>query len=792
LQQAEQQSNLAPPRLLQIPSGALVLVAAVGRPEVPPHLARLLALTHPPRGASPRDGGGGPTGAEPADGVAYLAPSLAHNLGLALHLTPLLLLDGGDGTRDSAGSPGRAPLDRVLIQRYAGVTSQEEQQQQGQQQQGQQQRLAQPGSEAVLVPVAGEADFAVVRTPAPALLQQRPQTGAAEGAAAREPGQPPASAGSGDGAGSGPAAALASTDGGGDPTAGGGAAPPAASDDAAAALQQWLLAARRVVQLGDVVAVPRPPPSGTGPLLPLALPNLSVPPALANPAAGAASAPLELIYFRVVRLVVPGEAGAAAAGAAAAAAVDVRGTTVKLAGSCCSGLPVGLPHYLAAAACGDSAMLCRSRRVLGACAAAAEAPLAVLPPAGLLLPAWRQVAQLLATVLHPAAAALPLHLAILLHGPPGSGKRTAAAAAAAAAGCHLVSLSAHDVKAAAGAAERHTFEGLRAAFSAAADYRPALLLLEDVAALGDGSSHGGSGSSSAQSYAARLGSVLADCIRAHGGAAADPGNAGSAGGRGSTGVAAPAGSAASGLFPAPVVLLGCAAAADDLPAPLRRCFTHELAVEAPDQAQRSQLLASFLAGAPTAPDLAGQGAPASEDGHASDVQRGSGGLEEAARHTAGLLPRELRAVAADAAAAAALQALPPAAVLRALDGRGAANGASTPTLDPPQAAPSEGAPALAQRHLSAAIEAVRQRTATDIGAPRIPSVRWEDVGGLQDVKRAILDTGGCVRGCVVWRGVEAVFASAGGYHPHANTCLPRSCLSALIRLSSSPLQWSCR
>ncbi len=27
------------------------------------------------------------------------------------------------------------------------------------------------------------------------------------------------------------------------------------------------------------------------------------------------------------------------------------------------------------------------------------------------------------------------------------------------------------------------------------------------------------------------------------------------------------------------------------------------------------------------------------------------------------------------------------------------------------------------------------------GAPKIPSVRWEDVGGLADVKRAILDTG---------------------------------------------------
>ena len=31
--------------------------------------------------------------------------------------------------------------------------------------------------------------------------------------------------------------------------------------------------------------------------------------------------------------------------------------------------------------------------------------------------------------------------------------------------------------------------------------------------------------------------------------------------------------------------------------------------------------------------------------------------------------------------------------------------------------------------------------ATDIGAPAIPNVTWQDVGGLEDVKRAILDTG---------------------------------------------------
>ena len=55
---------------------------------------------------------------------------------------------------------------------------------------------------------------------------------------------------------------------------------------------------------------------------------------------------------------------------------------------------------------------------------------------------------------------------------------------------------------------------------------------------------------------------------------------------------------------------------------------------------------------------------------------------------------------------------------------------------------STGAPSgrVTEKHLQTALVQVRARLATDIGAPRIPSVRWEDVGGLEDVKRCILDT----------------------------------------------------
>jgi hypothetical protein len=44
------------------------------------------------------------------------------------------------------------------------------------------------------------------------------------------------------------------------------------------------------------------------------------------------------------------------------------------------------------------------------------------------------------------------------------------------------------------------------------------------------------------------------------------------------------------------------------------------------------------------------------------------------------------------------------------------------------------------KHIEGTLEGVRQRTALDLGAPKIPSVAWKDVGGLEHVKKAILET----------------------------------------------------
>ena len=86
-------------------------------------------------------------------------------------------------------------------------------------------------------------------------------------------------------------------------------------------------------------------------------------------------------------------------------------------------------------------------------------------------------------------------------------------------------------------------------------------------------------------------------------------------------------------------------------------------------------------------------------------------LSAAAAATAGLVPRDLRAIAADAAVAAAARA-----------------------CDVSQT------PLVTQRDLDDALRRAGSRTAAAIGAPKVPEVTWDDVGGLEEAKSAILDT----------------------------------------------------
>ena len=98
---------------------------------------------------------------------------------------------------------------------------------------------------------------------------------------------------------------------------------------------------------------------------------------------------------------------------------------------------------------------CTAPLLLGATASAAWAPsVGVSGVPGPLTATWKAVGAVLAPLLHPSSAAVELAVSLLLWGPRGSGRRTAARAAAAALGCNVIELSCHDLKV--GAA--HVFE----------------------------------------------------------------------------------------------------------------------------------------------------------------------------------------------------------------------------------------------------------------------------------------------------------------------------------------------
>ena len=80
------------------------------------------------------------------------------------------------------------------------------------------------------------------------------------------------------------------------------------------------------------------------------------------------------------------------------------------------------------------------------------------------------------------SSALALQVAVLMIGPRGSGRATAARAATAALGIHLVPFSCHDLK---GQTDAQTATALKAAVEASQDFAPAVLLLRHFEVLAE-------------------------------------------------------------------------------------------------------------------------------------------------------------------------------------------------------------------------------------------------------------------------------------------------------------------
>lgn len=176
----------------------------------------------------------------------------------------------------------------------------------------------------------------------------------------------------------------------------------------------------------------------------------------------------------------------------------------------------------------------------------------------------------------------------------------------------------------------------------------------------------------------------------------------------------------------PVLLIAAADSSEGLQPPIRRCFSHEIAMGPLTESQRANMLSSSLKG------LSKLDHECIKDNLTKDI----------IGQTSGFMPRDINALVADASSSF---------VNRILNNKdkvghgeyGEKNVAgleSTPEDSNFQKISSNPSEQLKKEDFSKALERSKKRNASALGTPKVPNVKWEDVGGLEEVKKSILDT----------------------------------------------------
>nr|XP_057902091.1 peroxisomal ATPase PEX6 isoform X2 [Doryrhamphus excisus] len=152
--------------------------------------------------------------------------------------------------------------------------------------------------------------------------------------------------------------------------------------------------------------------------------------------------------------------------------------------------------------------------------------------------------------------------------------------------------------------------------------------------------------------------------------------------------------------PGRVALVATVCKPQELSAGVMAAFVHQVAIESPTEEQRDAMLGSLT-----------------RDLHlARDVS-----LERLAKVTAGFVLGDLSAMLAEAGRAACRR------LVFACPGRREEDLCSSGVT-------------IQNQDILSALHTIQDIQSEAVGAPKIPNVRWEDVGGLQQVKKDILDT----------------------------------------------------
>ncbi|KAI0972502.1 peroxisomal biogenesis factor 6 [Xylaria arbuscula] len=161
------------------------------------------------------------------------------------------------------------------------------------------------------------------------------------------------------------------------------------------------------------------------------------------------------------------------------------------------------------------------------------------------------------------------------------------------------------------------------------------------------------------------------------------------------------------------VLIATTTEVDKLPDGLRGIFTHEIEMGAPDEGEREGILRSIV-------DSRGVSL-------APDVELGGVALKTAALVAGDLVDVVERAMVARDSRLVSLS-------------RKASDENTSITIRDIQVAGGSAARSLIKADFDLAVDAARKNFADAIGAPKIPNVSWDDVGGLDNVKEAVRET----------------------------------------------------
>ncbi|KAL0700584.1 hypothetical protein Bca4012_056706 [Brassica carinata] len=315
------------------------------------------------------------------------------------------------------------------------------------------------------------------------------------------------------------------------------------------------------------------------------------------------------------------------------------------------------------------------------------------------------LASVLSPPLCPSALSSKLRVAVLLHGLPGCGKRTVVNYVARRLGLHVVEYSCHSLLA---STEKKTSTALAQTFNMARRYTPTILLLRHFDVIKNLGSQDGS-----QGDRVGVASEIASVIRkltepvSNGeyGSMEEESNSNS-----SVDVEKFRGHQ--------VLLIASAESTEGLSPTIRRCFSHEIRMGSLNDEQRSDMLSQSLQGV-------SQLLNTSSDEF----------VKELVGQTSGFLPRDLRALVADAGANLFISKVSETEKINSVSGE-----LLGVDVDQSRQLDNSSEALTPKDDFTKALDRSKKRNASALGAPKVPNVKWDDVGGLEDVKTSILDT----------------------------------------------------